>query len=247
MLSKNITIVSIEGNIGSGKSTLFKQLKEYYKENKNVIFLKEPVDEWSTIKDENGITILEKFYADQHSYSFAFQIMAYISRLKILKNAITDAQKNSNDDDNLVIITERSLHTDKMVFAKMLYESGKIELIKYNIYLNWFDTFSEEYPIHKVIYIKAKPILCYDRIIKRSRTGEHIPIEYLNNCDIYHDNMIKELENENICKNNLTLNGDIDIFDCKDQMIKWINEVSEYIDMPQTNAFSHVFVQNILK
>ena len=46
MENLNFTIVSIEGNIGSGKSTLMKNLKEYYKNNNQVLFLKEPVDEW---------------------------------------------------------------------------------------------------------------------------------------------------------------------------------------------------------
>ena len=33
----------------------------YYKDYNNIVFLKEPVDEWEKIKDENGVTILEKF------------------------------------------------------------------------------------------------------------------------------------------------------------------------------------------
>ena len=50
-------IVSIEGNIGSGKSTLLANLKKYFNKETNIVFLKEPVDEWSNIKDENGTTI----------------------------------------------------------------------------------------------------------------------------------------------------------------------------------------------
>ena len=63
--SASYTFISIEGNIGSGKSTLLANLREHYKNNDNVIFLKEPVDEWAKIKDINGTTILEKFYAEQ--------------------------------------------------------------------------------------------------------------------------------------------------------------------------------------
>ena len=82
----NIEIISIEGNIGSGKSTLLEHLKTYYSNNDNVLFLREPVNEWNNIKDEKGETILAKFYAEQEKYSFTFQMMAYISRLKILKD-----------------------------------------------------------------------------------------------------------------------------------------------------------------
>ena len=38
------------------------RLRKHFSNNTNVVFLKEPVDEWETITDENGSTILEKFY-----------------------------------------------------------------------------------------------------------------------------------------------------------------------------------------
>ena len=82
-------IISIEGNIGSGKSTLVSLLKDTFENTKSnpydVIFLQEPVDEWENIKDSAGNTMLEKFYQDQEKYSFPFQMMAYISRLALLK------------------------------------------------------------------------------------------------------------------------------------------------------------------
>jgi len=72
-----ITIFTIEGNIGSGKSTLIRLLKQKYPE---IICLLEPVKEWEGIKDKQGENILTKFYKDQEKYSFSFQMMAYISR-----------------------------------------------------------------------------------------------------------------------------------------------------------------------
>jgi deoxyadenosine/deoxycytidine kinase len=130
-------VTSIDGNIGSGKSTLMKNLREYYKDKPNVIFLREPVDEWEKVKDENGMTMLEKFYEEPEKYAFSFQMMAYISRLSQLKKCIEEAPEDS------IIITERSLYTDKYVFAKMLYDNGYIEEIEYSIYLRWFDEFIE--------------------------------------------------------------------------------------------------------
>ena len=78
-------IYSIEGVIGSGKSTLVKMLKKYFEDDSTYYFLEEPVSIWETIKDSFGNTILSKFYADQKKYAFAFQMMAYISRIAILK------------------------------------------------------------------------------------------------------------------------------------------------------------------
>ena len=226
--SVSYTFISIEGNIGSGKSTLLANLRQHFKDNDNVIFLKEPVDEWAKIKDINGTTILEKFYADQEKYSFSFQMMAYVSRIKVLRDTLKE--KNKTENKNCIIITERSLYTDKMVFAKMLYDNGKIEAVNYQIYLNWFDTFSGEFPVHKVIYVKADPEKCYQRIAKRSREGEeNIPLEYLTSCSLYHDNMLDKITDTCVCNEQLILDGNVDIYENKTQVDQWIQEIEQYI------------------
>lgn len=227
-MSVTYTIVSIEGNIGSGKSTLLANLRQHYENNSNVVFLKEPVDEWEKIKDENGETILKKFYADQEKYSFPFQMMAYVSRLKVLRDTLKTI-KNDSENRNIVIITERSLYTDKMVFAKMLYDSKKIEHVNYQIYLNWFDTFSDEFPVKKVVYVKTSPEKCYQRIVKRSRTGEeNIPLDYLASCSNYHDNMLDKQNLECVCLDQLILDGNVDIYENKNQVTEWINEIDKF-------------------
>ena len=214
----DIQIISIEGNIGGGKSTLLEALKNIKWVDKKIVFVREPVDEWGKIKDNNGVTILEKFYADQEKYSFSFQMMAYISRLKLLKEAI---ELNPGS----IIITERSLFTDKLVFAKMLYDSKKMEDVNYFIYLNWFDTFSESYPVKKIIYVKTEPKVCFERIEKRSRQGENnIPLEYLNEFNNYHEKMMDELNVEK-----LILDGNIDIYENKEKLDEWINSIKKFI------------------
>ena len=174
-------IISIEGNIGSGKSTIVKQLKEC--NSSNYIFVEEPVDEWSTICDENGECILSHFYKNSKQYSFQFQMMAYISRLNILREII---KKNPN----AVIITERCLFTDKYVFAKMLFDGGKMSKIEYDIYNKWFSCFLDNVNIDGIIYIKTNPNTCMERINKRNRDGEDIPLDYLNKCHQYHENWL---------------------------------------------------------
>ena len=213
-------IISIEGNIGSGKTTLLAELKSKFGDNKNIVFLKEPVDDWATITDVNGVTMLEKFYMNQKEYSFPFQMMAYISRLALLKNAI-------KENPNGIIITERSLYTDREVFAKMLYDSGCIELVNYKIYLKWFDTFAQECPVSKIIYVNTDPKICFDRIKKRSRTGEsNIPFDYLENCHKYHNDMLDTSKDSCVCKDQIVLNGDIDIFQNEENLKKWIEQIN---------------------
>jgi deoxyadenosine/deoxycytidine kinase len=222
----NYTLISIEGNIGSGKSTLLAYLKHHYANNHEVIFLKEPVDEWEQVKDENGKNILEKFYENQEKYSFSFQMLAYISRLKILRDMI---QENRGKKE-LLIITERSLYTDKMVFAKMLYESNKMECVEYQIYLKWFDTFVQEFSVHKIIYMKTYPEICHFRIFSRSRDGEdNISLEYLDNCNNYHDAMLDTSSEECVCHDQLILDGNKDIYQDQDQMKKWIEQIHSFL------------------
>jgi deoxyguanosine kinase len=223
------TVVSIEGNIGSGKSTLLANLRDHFKDNENVIFLKEPVDEWAKITDKNGTTILEKFYTNQEKYSFPFQMMAYVSRIKEFRNTLKN--KMNNTSKPFVIITERSLYTDKMVFAKMLYDTGKIEYVNYQIYLNWFDTFSDEFPVHKIVYVKTSPENCHRRITKRSRDGEdNIPINYLKSCSLYHDNMLDKNLIDCVCEDQLVLDGNIDIYENKEQVNNWIEHIKTFIN-----------------
>ena len=243
-MNYEIQIISIEGNIGSGKSTLLANLKKHFNNNHRVIFLREPVDEWSKIKDEHGATILEKFYADQDKYSFSFQMMAYISRLKLLKETINEIEEDIknvcwdhideryNLPRNLkyFIITERSLYTDKMVFAKMLYDSGKIELINYQIYLNWFNTFADEFNVNKIIYVNADPDICYERVGKRHRHGEDkIPLEYLKNCHNYHNNMLDKSLPDCVCDSQLVLDGNVDIYENDHILNEWISSIENFI------------------
>lgn len=241
----NYKIVSIEGNIGSGKSTLLENLRNHYKDNKNVIFLREPVEEWDKITDNEGTTMLKKFYADQEKYSFAFQMMAYISRLKILRDTVKDIndekrillqdrvdqlinKKQENIDKctfpEYVIITERSLYTDKHVFAKMLYDQGKIESVCYQIYLKWFEEFTSDFHINYSVYVNAKPQNCYERIHIRSRVGEElIPLSYLQNCHNYHEDFLANNTNK------LVLDGNINIYEDKNIVNYWIDQINNFI------------------
>lgn len=183
-----VRIISIDGNIGSGKSTLLKML-EKSGEFDNTIFVREPVGQWQNVKDKDGVTILSKFYKDTKRYAYCFQELTLMSRFSSVKKAI----KASNTET--VIIIERSIWTDKFVFAKMLRDSGMIEDIMFKIYNENFKVIEQDFKIDKYIYLGTSPEKCSDRIKKRARSGEAIPIDYLKNCKKYHDDWLLKKEN----------------------------------------------------
>jgi deoxyguanosine kinase len=198
-------IISIEGNIGSGKSTIMKYLSSNFNNfvksknnNLKICYLQEPVSKWNSFTDKKGKNIIENYYNDQKKYAFQFQMMAYISRLSQFKEAI----KQNYD----IIFTERSMLTDRNVFAKMLYNDEKIEEIEYKIYNAWFDEFADCLQNMKIYYVKTDPEICHSRIEKRSRKGEEsIPLSYLKSCSEYHNKWLDTFEKK------IILNGNIDI------------------------------------
>ena len=119
-------LFTIEGNIGSGKSTFIASLKTklFQIYGIPIIYIPEPVKQWEEIKSLEGQNMIELFYKDQPKYAFSFQMMAYITRLHYLH---TEIKKYPN----CILISERSLLADYHVFAKMLFENGQISLENY--------------------------------------------------------------------------------------------------------------------
>lgn len=213
-------ILSIEGNIGSGKSTFIQNLKHYFKNNNSALkiqFLEEPVSIWNNIKDKDGNNIIQKFYENPDKYAFSFQMLAYISRLSQLNESI---QSNKYD----VIICERSIFTDKNVFAKMLYEKGSINEIEYKIYNKWFNEFNKNILNIEYIYIKTDPQIAYERIKKRNRKGETMDSDYIVTCHQFHEQwFLKDSISPIIIDGNIDTNTSPRIIDT------WINTVKDML------------------
>jgi deoxyadenosine/deoxycytidine kinase len=79
--------------------------------------------------------------------------------------------------------------------------------------------------------VKTSPEKCHSRILKRAREGENlIPLEYLQSCDKYHHNMLDKTSQECICKEQLVLNGNVDIYENHNQIKEWISEIDKFIN-----------------
>jgi deoxyadenosine/deoxycytidine kinase len=187
-----VRIYSCEGNIGAGKTTLLGHIEEMAKSKDNyknkIIVLREPVDIWTTVCSLDGLNILENFYKDPVKYAFPFQVLAFTTRLTILKNAI---KENPTCE---VIICERSLYADGNIFAKMLYDDGTMDELSYKIYKRMYEDAISEFPLTGVIYLTICPDLCAKRIVQRGRSGEeNIPLDYLEKCSKYHETWLNRL------------------------------------------------------
>lgn len=169
-------IISLDGNIGAGKSTLLEIVSSACSEYECVT---EPVAAWCSFSME-GKSLLEHFYENKKRYAFSFQSFALLSRIKTMRDAMTNSKKR-------VIITERSVLTDKHVFAEMLRESKDMTSMEWDMYSQVFDDHAGSFPLKAIIYIDTDSSTSKERIIKRGRAGESsISTEFLSDLERQH-------------------------------------------------------------
>ena len=196
-------IIYVEGNIGSGKSTFCNLLSKYFslKSESNIIL--EPVNEWLTIIDENGHSLLDNFYKNQEKWSFAFQLNCFISRInKIEYSKNGECSKNGINGVPKINFVERSVFTDKYCFALNCYESGKMNKIEYDIYCKWHEWLVDKFDVmpDAYIYLRTSPEISFERMKKRSRGGEEeVPLDYLKLLHNKHEEWM-EIERKNNVK-----------------------------------------------
>jgi deoxyadenosine/deoxycytidine kinase len=182
-------LVSLEGNIGAGKTTILRDLKVKHPE---WVSIDEPVETWSKIQNEKGQGILEVFYNDRNRWSYTFQNCALLTRFENIEKKINQVKEKNNKEGVHIFLTERCLDTDYYVFTKLLFAEGSISKIEIDLYerlLNHLRSYST--PLSAIIYVNTLPELCKERIIRRGRTGEqNITLDYLNSLHHYQSNWI---------------------------------------------------------
>lgn len=176
-------LVSVEGNIGAGKTTLLDFLRKGHPE---WIFIREPVDTWSSIRNDHGESLLQVFYKDRKRWSYTFQNCALLTRHQNIESAINDARA-SGLVGKQIFLTERCLQTDYQVFTKMLKAEGSIDELELNLYKRWLGhLLSTATPLQAIVHVTTNPEVCAQRIKSRARQGEDaIPLEYLQSLEVY--------------------------------------------------------------
>jgi deoxyadenosine/deoxycytidine kinase len=173
------TLISIGGNIGSGKSTLIQSLTETagisHSVQKNWTILSEPIERWGPW--------LKLFYDDmvKHAFGFQMKVMYEYMFVKALSK-----KKN--------VITERSPMDSVFVFGNHLQEKGVLQDHEYNLLKQFYQEIG--WRPHIYIYISSDPEVCYNRIAERKRQCESdISLDYLIELNRHYETFVKSLQN----------------------------------------------------
>ncbi|XP_074848139.1 deoxycytidine kinase [Carettochelys insculpta] len=237
--------IAIEGNIAAGKSTFVNILKQASQEWDVV---PEPVERWCNVQNcqedyeelttsqKSGGNVLQMMYEKPDRWSFTFQTYACLSRIRAqLKSLNGKIQEMANP----VVFFERSVYSDRYIFASNLYESDCMNETEWTIYQDWHEwmnkQFGQSLQLDGIIYLRATPEKCLNRIYLRGRDEEQeIPIEYLEKLHYKHESWLQHrtlrtdfeyLEEVPI----LTLDVNEDFKGNKDKYENMIEKVKEFL------------------
>lgn len=169
-------LVCIEGNIGSGKTTLSEKLAN--KLEARVMY--EPVRE---------NPYLDQFYADPKRFALEMQFWLMSRRFELHEEAVKHIWKTGQ-----TVIMDRSIYGD-WVFAKKNWIDGNIDDIGYASYLKHRDVMNKYLMApHVVLFLNVSPDDCQNRIVARGRGCEQaIPLTYLRGLHDLHRELAVEM------------------------------------------------------
>lgn len=167
-------LVSVAGNIGSGKTTLTTLLAKHY--NWEAYF--EAVDENPYLND---------FYEDMQRWSFNLQIYFLNTRF----NKIQELRKNGKD-----VIQDRTIYEDAYIFAPNLHSMGLMTSRDFESYFSLFELMNSFIqPPDLLIYLRASVPTLVNQIQKRGRDYEEsIRLDYLKRLNERYEAWISEYE-----------------------------------------------------
>jgi deoxyadenosine/deoxycytidine kinase len=181
-----MVLVTLEGNIGAGKTTFLRRVDAALAAAGIAhVVLYEPVDVWTSTRVE-GRSMLERFYEDKAGHALAFQFFVLQTRVQQMLECL-------REHPGKVIVTERCHVTDCRIFARLMQASGYLKPHEMLVYTRWYDTVCgllSQY-LQGIVYLRASPSVCVQRIIQRARRGEEtITLEYIKRLHDAHESWI---------------------------------------------------------
>lgn len=169
--------VTVEGNIGSGKSTFL----QYFKPAETVEVIPEPVDLWQNVG--GWYNTLDLLYKDARRWSLAFQ--SYVQ--------LTMLQNHTRRQTKPVKMLERSIFSARYCFVENLHQTGRMSGLDYAVISEWFDWVlrGSAVTVDLIVYLQASPLSCMQRIKKRNREEESsVPMDYLESLHELHEDWL---------------------------------------------------------
>ncbi|HJX70642.1 MAG TPA: deoxynucleoside kinase [Bacteroidales bacterium] len=151
--------IAVAGNIGSGKTTLTRQLSKHYG--------------WEAhFEDIEDNPYLNDFYMDMQRWSFNLQIYFLNSRF---------SQMLSLRKSGKTLIQDRTIYEDAYIFAPNLHSMGLMSTRDFENYFALFNLMSSLIqPPDLIIYLRASVPTLVRQIQKRGRKyEENIRLDYL--------------------------------------------------------------------
>lgn len=164
-------IVSLEGNIASGKSSALAELGPLLP---GFATVHEPLDTWGDL--------LELFYDDPAAWGLAFS-------LKVLhgfhgKNTAAAAAPT---------VVERSPAACRNVFTQLLYNSNHLSPAAWEVFKEYHDILGWEPDAYIYVHVPAE--VCFERMQARGRACETgVTLDYLRRVEFQYHNMLKFTE-----------------------------------------------------
>lgn len=169
-------VIAIEGSIGAGKSTQIGHLQELFKDNKRVVVLPEPVDEWV---DKGFLQGMYDGTITKGEFQHCVLMSLAGDLLKALARKPTPA----------LIITERSPWANYFVFGKATLSGKSLELYQHT-WERVLGGLPSELDV-KYIYLQTNVDTIMERMKTRGREAEvGVPREYLETIDKSHEDFI---------------------------------------------------------
>lgn len=196
--SDQIKRVSIEGNIAVGKST-FARLLQKTEQDWEVIA--EPIGKWQNVDQTNQTehcpqstsNLLQMMYHDPKRWSYTFQTFSCMSRMRSHLQPLSAGSLKSSGSP--VRVYERSVYSDRYIFALNMFELGCINATEWAVYQDWHSFLVEQFghrvQLEGIIYLRASPQTCMERLGRRGRVEEQgIQLDYLEKLHTRHEDWL---------------------------------------------------------